>query len=185
VGNAIIYLVGVKHSGKSSLGRLLARHLGRPFIDTDSLIQDIDSAETSMRRPVRDIYGEDGRQRFIELERTAMELTGARNDSPVVSTGGGLCDNQPAVAVMNQGIVVHLTDTVERLVSRILGSGMPAFLKSTNRDAAHRELRELLERRKRAYSEIADVTVDLQGLPIPRALEVLIRTIEEIEVGRK
>ncbi|MFW6262363.1 MAG: shikimate kinase, partial [Spirochaetota bacterium] len=60
-----IYLMGMKHTGKSVHGRALAERLGARFCDIDTLVQELDSTETGMRRPVRDIYREDGAERFL------------------------------------------------------------------------------------------------------------------------
>lgn len=132
-------------------------------MDVDLIIQDLDSAEGAMRRPVRDIYNDDGRERFVQLERTACDLIARRQDSPIVSTGGGLCDNPAAVEAVRNGLIIHLVDDVDILVWRALRGGLPAYLSSTTMADAKVELADVFRRRIELYDRMAHATIEIAG----------------------
>ncbi|MFW5685741.1 MAG: shikimate kinase [Spirochaetota bacterium] len=180
-----IYLMGMKHTGKSRHGRMLAETLGRAFWDTDALIQELDAADTGMRRTVRDIYLEDGADRFRQLEHAACELAAQRDEASVIATGGGLCDNPEAVEVVQGGLRVHLLDALEALEARIFRGGIPAFLHTQDDVVARERFGELYERRVSSYDSLADLRVDLRNLSLAEAQSVLRASIEEYMRGRK
>lgn len=177
--------MGMKHTGKSQHGVALAEALGYAFCDTDLLIQEIDSAETGMRRAVRDIYLEDGADRFRQLEAVACRLAGERDGAVVIATGGGICDNPPALAATRGGVHVHLRDEHDALAARIFRGGIPAFLHTDDLNTARSRFSELYERRVAAYEQIADLTVDLAGTPLTEARTRIVTTVEEYINGRK
>ncbi|MFW6288793.1 MAG: shikimate kinase, partial [Spirochaetota bacterium] len=150
-----IYLIGMKHTGKSQHGMALAEALGWDFLDTDTLIQELDSTETGMRRTVRDIYREDGPGRFQQLEAAACRLAAERGDSLVIATGGGVCDNPVALASIAEGLLVHLVDSLESLSRRIFSRGIPAFLRTDDEATGRKRFRELYARRIASYDDIA------------------------------
>lgn len=77
-----VALVGLPGSGKSTIGRQLARRLGRPFLDTDQII------ESRIGLSIREFFEREGEAPFRDLEEQVIdELT--RGESCVLSTGGG------------------------------------------------------------------------------------------------
>ncbi len=175
----------MKHTGKSQHGRALAETLGWHFLDTDTLIQELDSTETGMRRTVRDIYREDGAERFQQLEAAACRLAAERSESLVVATGGGFCDNPDAVASTCDGLRVHLVDSVESLSQRVFRSGIPAFLHTDDEAVGRERFRELYTRRVTAYDELAELRIDFQARSLHEAQAQLIRSVEEFLSGGK
>jgi shikimate kinase len=179
-----IYLMGMKHTGKTRHGLALARARRRTFLDTDGLIQELDAAEGTLRRTIRDIYAEDGPDRFRQLELVACELASQREGPTVVATGGGLCDNSGAVQATRGGIRIHLVDSLEALEARVFRVGIPAFLHTSDPDAARTRFRELYRRRVAAYDEITDLRVDLTGQDVATAERTVLDTVEEYLSGR-
>ena len=81
-GPAHVALVGLPGSGKSTIGRHLARRLGRPFIDTDQVI------EQRVGLSIREFFEREGEESFRDLEQSVIdELT--LGEPCVLSTGGG------------------------------------------------------------------------------------------------
>lgn len=177
--------MGMKHTGKSQHGRALAQAQGRAFCDTDALIQELDAAEFGMRRTIRDIYLEDGPDRFRQLEAAACRLAAERDEAIVIATGGGICDNPDAAATMDGGIRVHLVDSLESLSGRVFRGGIPAFLHTRDKQTARKRFAELYERRMRAYESLADLTVDLSGKDLQQARTTIINQLEEYLRGRQ
>ena len=81
-GPAHVALVGLPGSGKSTIGRQLARRLGRPFLDTDQVI------EARVGLSIREFFEREGEACFRDLEQAVIdELT--QGEPCVLSTGGG------------------------------------------------------------------------------------------------
>ncbi|MHB1452121.1 MAG: shikimate kinase, partial [Coriobacteriia bacterium] len=78
-----IFLTGFMGAGKSTVGRLVAEHLRRPFIDLDSFIEEREGAA------VPDLFRMRGEDGFRLAEHDALASLGARPDS-VIATGGGV-----------------------------------------------------------------------------------------------
>ena len=93
-----LFLVGYMGCGKSTLGRKLARRLGIPYADTDTL----------------------GEQRFREVEREVLDRVIGEGAVPVVSTGGGLPTWSDNMARMNAvGCTVYLRRSAEQIARRL------------------------------------------------------------------
>ena len=111
---ARFFLVGYMGCGKSTLGRRLARRLGIPFVDTDTLVERHEGAS------VADVFHYEGEQRFRELEREVLERAIAEYPSAVISTGGGLPVWRDNMSCMNAaGYTVYLRRTAENIAGRL------------------------------------------------------------------
>ena len=77
-----IYLTGYRGTGKTSVGALMARNLGRAIIDLDQVV------EANAGKSIREIFAGGGEELFRKLETDALE-TVSGNDDSVISLGGG------------------------------------------------------------------------------------------------
>lgn len=115
-----IILLGIKHCGKSTLGRMLGEKFHCSFYDTDDVI-----TEMTNRSP-REIYQEDGHQAFMEAEAEACNylvrnLSNLGESDYVIATGGGICNNQEALsALQNLGFFFYLEVPKEVATQRII-----------------------------------------------------------------
>ena len=97
----MIILFGIKHCGKSTIGKKLSLTLGEVFIDVDTVIENIAG------KSCRDLYRQDGKEAFMKAEAEACKEI-AENPlykNAVVATGGGICDNQEALDFLTTGKV--------------------------------------------------------------------------------
>jgi shikimate kinase/3-dehydroquinate synthase len=78
-----VFFIGLSGSGKSTVGRLLAERLGRPFVDTDLLV------EEACGRHIAAIFAEEGEAYFRACERRALEQAAATAGGAIIATGGG------------------------------------------------------------------------------------------------
>jgi shikimate kinase len=166
-GRPHLFLIGMKHSGKSELGRLLAVRLGTRFFDLDHFIDR--SARSEGYASVRDLYRSSGKDFFQEHERRAAvqltaELKRELNPPAVCALGGGSVENDPAMRLLQPyGRFLYLRPAEELLSRRILGNELPPFLEG---DAPPEELlRRLILRRSPLYERWADLTIDLPDAP--------------------
>jgi len=151
-----LVLVGFSCSGKTTLGRNLARRLRMHFIDSDRFVEEMTG------RSIPEIFREDGEAVFREVESEVIaKITAERRQ--VISTGGGAFVN-PANrdALRNGNLVVHLQVRPETVVDRLRNSrsGRPRPLLDSP-DPLGRVI-ELMEQRKEAYSA-AHVTIGVDG----------------------
>lgn len=111
-----IFLTGLSFTGKSTVGRLVARELGWRHIDTD------DAVEALAGKPVARVFEEDGEAWFRALEARALE-DAARDARVVISTGGGAPVAEENRRVLASGLVVCLEARPETILQRMREAG--------------------------------------------------------------
>lgn len=166
-----IFLVGLMGAGKTSVGKLLAKRLGKVFYDSDHVIE----SRTGVRIPV--IFEIEGESGFRARETaTINELTSM--DNVVLATGGGAVLNEVnRAALKSRGTVIYLRATVEELWHRTRHDRNRPLLQTADPKA---RLTELLEQRDPLYRETAHVVVDTGT----QSLKTLIGRLETILVRR-
>ncbi|AEM71274.1 Shikimate kinase [Allomuricauda ruestringensis DSM 13258] len=110
-----IVLVGYMASGKSTVGRLLARQLGVEFIDLDDYI------EQHQKKSIKTIFSEKGEIFFRKLEHQMLAEVLEKEKSIILSTGGGTpCYGTNMVTILNQSDhSIYLNLSIPNLVERI------------------------------------------------------------------
>ncbi len=150
-----VVLVGFMGSGKSSVGRLVARVLGGRFVDTDRLVAD------RAGREITEIFAMDGEGFFRQEESRALRslLGGSRL---VVATGGGILTVPGNLPVLKRlGFVVWLAAAEEVIWERVSRNRKRPLLHTEN---PRETVRVLIEKRNPLYAAAADLTVDTTGL---------------------
>ena len=170
-GNLI--LVGMMGSGKTTMGRILAKHLDKVFVDSDEEIQ----FRTGVTIPhIFDVEGEPG---FRVRETDALEALMER-DNQVVATGGGAVIAVQNRAILKQnGIVIYLRAGVHDLWLRTRNDRNRPLLQTGN---LHARLSELLHQRESFYQQVADIVIPT-GRQSVHAL--MLKLSAEIENYRK
>ena len=180
-----VFLVGVKHTGKSHLAKLIANRMNRGLIDIDEKVEQMYAAEFGERLAVREIYRRDDGQTFQRLEARACNKAIRSPEMVVVATGGGLCDNTEAVAQLQCGVIVALEADPELLFNRIIRHGIPAFMSASTTAEAKSEFADLHRRRSALYREMSDIVVAVgDQQPSEAAAEVILRIKEHIHGGK-
>lgn len=89
----MIILCGIKHCGKSTIGRKVSELYKIPFVDVDVVIEKIAG------KSCRDLYRQDGKDAFMKAEAEACyEIVNDKSiENAIIATGGGICDNQIAL----------------------------------------------------------------------------------------
>jgi len=146
-----ISLVGMPGSGKSSVGRQLARRLRLPFADSDAVI------EQRVGESVRSFFEREGEDRFRELETIVLRelLT---HDHGVIATGGGAVLRPENREVLQaRSTVVYLRSTPDELFRRLRHDTQRPLLQVDN---PREKLRELFTRRDPLYRETAHFIIE-------------------------
>ncbi|WP_370325029.1 shikimate kinase [Euzebya sp.] len=155
-----IVLIGLMGSGKSTVGRLVADRLDRPFVDTDDVV------EHDARRSIAEIFATDGERDFRELESAAVRQVSALRGQVIAVGGGAVVSATNATALRGTGdlvwldapisaLVMHLTAEAERGTRPLLGD--PATLQAT--------LERLYVERYDAYKRAATHILATEGRP--------------------
>lgn len=165
-----IILVGFMGSGKSVVGRLLAKRLGRCFVETDEMI----SAQEG--RSIREIFTTEGEGYFREREAELLDLLKLKRGD-VIATGGGFpCREGRMEALKALGTVIWLAGDFETLYSRASRLGARPML--DGRPAV--EVQALYETRIPYYRQ-AHFTVDTGGLGVDQVVTRLLGLLRERE----
>jgi shikimate kinase/3-dehydroquinate synthase len=156
----VAVLVGFMGAGKTTVGRIIAEHLGQPFVDSDVLI------EQRLGRSIREIFSTEGEAYFRELEHaTIADLV--RGPGAVIALGGGAVNDPRTRAVLRNARVVYLRVSYDKAISRIRGDEFRPLLSRPDLD-------QVYERRLPVYEDVAALTIDTDGRrPDAIALEVL------------
>lgn len=145
---AIISLVGMPGSGKSTVGRHVARHLGLPFVDTDHLI------ERRIGCSIRDYFETQGEAAFRDVEQVVVDEV-TRMAGHVVATGGGAVLREAnQLALRDRTTVVYLRATPEDLARRLRHDTHRPLLQRNDGDPLRR-LRSLFQERDPLYRRTA------------------------------
>ncbi len=146
-----IFLVGLMGSGKTTVGRLLAKRLGLKFFDSDQEIEKRTGATISW---IFEIEGEDSfRQREME---TLNELTSQQGI--LLATGGGsIIRPENREVLKKRGIVIYLRASVSNILKRTQHDRNRPLLQTEDRRA---KIEELSRQREPFYQEVADIIVD-------------------------
>lgn len=149
-----IFLIGPMGSGKTAVGRQLARLFRLTFYDSDAEIE----AKTGV--DIAFIFEKEGEAGFRQREKEAIDRL-TQMEGIVLATGGGAvieADNRRVLS--ERGVVVYLETSVDQQIERTRHARHRPLLNDTD---AERTLDTLMQRRAQLYAEIADITVSTDG----------------------
>jgi len=173
VSAANVVLVGFMGAGKSVCGRLLARRLGRCFVETDDMIVARDG------RTIAQIFQQDGEALFRRYESEAVEAL-ALKSGDVIATGGGLPCHEGRMEVLRAlGTVIWLRGDLEALLARARRTGDRPMLEGRSPE----QIAELYRSREPYYAR-AHVTIDTTGLGIDQVVARLVTAVRVRDAAR-
>lgn len=180
-------LFGIKHSGKSTQGRLLADKMECPFFDIDDILKQ----QTGLF--ARDIYLQNGPSGFMIAEENACRLLAEKYSGKkvIISTGGGICDNAPALQFLrDMGTFVFLETPEKIAADRIVHkmtmqpdgtiSDIPAYIAKKDphtEDDVRAFFHTFYAARTAIYKVIADIAVQLEDAPKESNLERILKAL--------
>jgi shikimate kinase len=150
----LLVLVGPPGSGKTTVGRLVAKRFGVDFRDTDA-----DVAATA-GKSISDVFIEDGEPAFRSLEKDAVEKALAKHEGVVALGGGAILDTATREQLRDHTVVqlsVEIADAARRVGFNrdrplLLGNPRAQWLK-------------LMEARRPLYDDVSTFTVETDGIP--------------------
>ena len=169
----LIFLTGFMGSGKSTIGPILANALGWGFVDIDRNI------ETKTEKKIVDIFSTAGEQAFREIERTTLRELLTR-DQCVVSLGGGTLANEENFDFIRQnGVIVYLRLSPDKLVQRVRHKTDRPMLKDgegrpLNGEELQKRIDTLLELREQYYSK-ADIIILADTMKVGETVDAIVK----------
>ncbi len=166
-----IVLIGFMGSGKSSVGRMLAKRLNFRFLDTDALI------EERAWMPIKDIFAKHGEAFFRDRETaTIASLAGARGH--VIATGGGIVTQPRNLPLLHKlGWVVLLKADPDEIFRRVAHNNRRPLLQVEN---PRERVETMLAERQPLYEQAADFCVDSTGLQREAVVERVIEGARKV-----
>ena len=165
-----LFLTGFMGSGKTVVGRALARELGWEFVDTDELVEDRSG------RTIPELFGM-GEEVFRRWEHLCLREVAGRRRAVIALGGGALAREENWEVVRGKGPVVCLWAEPETILARVREDLHRPLLAGLDDEGKLQRIRELLERR-RPYYLCSDLVVHTDGrTPEDVASEVL-RTLD-------
>jgi shikimate kinase len=167
-----IFLIGPMGSGKTAVGRQLARLFRYTFHDSDADIE----AKTGVEIPF--IFEKEGEVGFRLRERESIDRL-TQLDSIVLATGGGaVVDPANRRALAERGVVVYLATSVNQQIERTRHGRHRPLLHDTDPE---QKLKELMTGRAILYAEIADLTVSTDGRRVQLVAEEIHREVRRAQ----
>lgn len=162
-----LVLCGFMGSGKTTVGRKLARLTGLPFVDLDHYIEEKEQSAIS------DIFAQHGEAYFRQLEtRYLTELT-QQKESMVLSLGGGaVLRPENVTAIKKSGVLIWLDTPFSRILKNLSNSTTRPLLNKPDKQA---ETKRLYQTRRPLYRAVCDIRIRS-----PRLSEVVERTLKSI-----
>ena len=162
-----IVIIGFMGSGKTRVGKQLAKYLGLPFIDLEKIIT------KKMNLSAREIFERFGEPYYRALETLALKQLIQDKNRKVISLGAGLPLQEQNEKYLKQlGTIIYLKGSFATLKKRLEGSRKDPLLDGEDRDE---KIKKLLKQRDPVYDKFADIKVVTGEKPF----EELIKEIEE------
>jgi XRE family aerobic/anaerobic benzoate catabolism transcriptional regulator len=164
-----IALVGLRGAGKSTLGRMLAQHLGWPFIELDRLVEEDYGAS------IPDLIEMAGTATFRRHERSALDRIITAHEAAIITTAGGIVANQETYALLlRRTHTIWIKARPEDHMSRVMAQG--DFRPMAQNRAAMADLVAILEARRADYSR-TEAEVDTSGEAIEQSFAKLLQAV--------
>lgn len=167
-----IVLIGMRGSGKSTIGRLLARRLQREYIETDTRI------EERAGKPIRVLVSENGWEAFRRYEK-AIVSEAATQYNCVIATGGGIVLQEENIKSLKKtGYIVWLSAPVDLLLSRIGNDPDRPFL--TDAETMKEDVERTLAARTLLYRNASDTIINQEGKTTDEIIEEILTRWKDI-----
>src|SRR5580704_11711818 len=171
-----IALVGLRGAGKSTLGRMLAQHLGWSFVELDRRVEEDYGAS------IPDLIEMAGTATFRRHERSALDRIIAEHEAAVITTAGGIVANPETYALLlRHAHTIWIKARPQEHMSRVMAQG--DFRPMAQNRQAMADLVAILEARRADYAR-AEAEVDTSGDAVEQSFAKLLRIVARLRGER-
>lgn len=168
-----IALIGFMGTGKTAVGKILAKKLDWQLVELDTVIEQLAG------KSIPDIFSDDGEITFRELEIDAVKKI-ARRTKQVIACGGGVVLNMINIERLKQtSVIINLTASIDMILQRTVATKETRPM--INVDNPEARVRELMKFRKPLYEKGADITIDTSHKDIDSIAGQIIERLKNYE----
>jgi shikimate kinase len=155
-----LFLIGYRCSGKTTIGKSIAKTIGWSFVDSDIWVI------KACGKSIQDIIDTEGWNAFRRLEHSTIKQI-CTHDSQVVATGGGVVlDADNVKAIKNSGMVVWLDASAETIRKRMVEDRNSKHFRPALTDRGRiEEIEDMLSQRNPYYMSASDFFIHTDDLP--------------------
>lgn len=165
-----IILIGAMGSGKTTVGKQLAKRLRMDFVDSDHMIEDRCGVSIST---IFDIEGEEG---FRKRETKMLEELCQRSGTVLATGGGAIITEENRILLRKSGFVVYLKTTIETQLARTKKNQSRPLLESGD---IEQKLNDLMQERGDLYEQEADIIVMSGDRVVSKVVEEIVEAVEK------
>ena len=166
-----IALVGLMGSGKSVIGRRLAKQLGLTFADSDELVKNLAGVS------ITDIFDLAGEAKFREMELRAIQNQLQQSPHVLATGGGAFCEPETAALLCENAIVVWLQASPDTLLKRIGDTTSRPLLQT----GPPLEILHKLQAARVPFYRKAHIHLNTDGLTMPKSLAKLVNALDSYQ----
>lgn len=168
-----IVLVGFMGAGKTAVGNMLARRLGKSFIDVDLLI------EEKSGLTINEVFDRHGEPYFRRIESEMIADISKSDDLIVAAGGGAVVDDSNLANLQKMGHLIYLSARPEVIHERTKHKHHRPLLETEDR---RERIAHLLEQRRPYYAR-ADYEIDTSNLTVEDVVERIVMYLRELHHG--
>lgn len=171
-----IFLVGLMGAGKTTVGKVIAKNLGKTFYDTDHVIEQ----RTGVKIPT--IFELEGESGFRKRETAMLEELSEQQNIVLATGGGAIVAPENRTILKQHGYVIYLRANVNELYLRTRNDKNRPLLQNVDVKA---KLEQLFHARNPLYTETADLIVDTGHQPVTVIIQKIEAALNALESSCK
>ena len=164
-----IIFVGLPGSGKTTIGRQLARRLGLPFVDSDHVI------EHRLGCAIREFFAREGEDRFRDVEQQVLDDLSTTHQGVIATGGGAVLRQINRQHLHERGQVIYLRSTPEDVFRRVRHDNARPLLQV---DDPLKRLRDLYDIRDPLYREVAHFVIETGRPSVATLVNMIVMQLE-------
>ena len=164
--NKNIYLIGLMGSGKTTLGKILSKKLGKTFFDSDQVIEEKLGVDVTM------IFEYEGEAGFREREKEILKQLVSKKNIILATGGGAILSRDNRDLLSESGTVIYLKSNYKDLVLRMKNDKTRPLLKEGDVESI---IKKLCHEREPLYESISDYEISTKNKRIPEIINEIIR----------
>lgn len=164
----LLFLIGYRGSGKTTVGQILATRIGWAFVDADTVL------ESRAGKTIREIFADEGEAGFRDRESAALMELRTRSQTVIATGGGVILREQNRTLLRDHGFVAWLSADATTLWSRIQTDATTAARRPALSSGGLAEVEQMLAIREPLYRAIADVEIAVGGLSPEQAVDAIL-----------